>query len=111
MNFVWIGKKYKKHRSKKFAKTLKNKVKLPHRNKKNTSEKGIFAQKPNSHSILNLEQTVYAEEPLAFSLHFLFQRDQNHYSSLTSKITTMCEPVLIKCSAPIKLKIFEIKKN
>ena len=27
---------------------------------------------------------IHAAKPLAFSLHFLFRRDQNHYSNLTS---------------------------
>ena len=27
----------------------------------------------------------HAAKPLAFSLHLLFRRDQNHYSNLTSK--------------------------
>ena len=35
---------------------------------------------------------IHAAKPLAFSLHLLFQRDQNHYSNLTSKI--MCEQIL-----------------
>ena len=38
----------------------------------------------------------HASKPLAFSLHFLFRRDQNHYSNLTSKIMKMCEQTLKK---------------
>ena len=42
---------------------------------------------------------MHAAKPLAFSLHFLFRRDQNHYSNLTSKIMKMCED-LKKKTAP-----------
>ena len=35
----------------------------------------------------------HAPKPLAFSLHFLFRRDQNHYSNLTSKIMKICEQI------------------
>ena len=38
----------------------------------------------------------HAAKPLAFSLHFLFRRDQNHYTNLTSKIMKMCEQILKK---------------
>ena len=39
-------------------------------------------------------------KPLAFSLHFLFRRDQNHYSNLTSKIMKMCEQIFKKRQRP-----------
>ena len=76
--------------------------------KKTTSEKANFAQTPLSHSTLNLERKNFAAKPLAFSLHFLFRRDQNHYSNLTSKIMTICEQILKKDSAPIQFKFFEL---
>ena len=41
-------------------------------------------------------QSEIAAKPLAFSLHFLFRRDQNHYSNLTSKIMKRCEQILKK---------------
>ena len=50
----------------------------------------------------------YATKPLAFLLHFLFRRDQNHYSNLTSKIIKICEQILKKDSAPIQFKFFEL---
>ena len=60
-------------------------VKLTHVNKK-LARKRIFVQTPFSHSTLKSEQkNSHAAKPLAFSLHFLFRRDQNHYSNLTSK--------------------------
>ena len=55
-------------------------VKLPHVNKKPLARKQFFVQTLFSHSALN-----HATKSLAFSLHFLFRRDQNHYSNLTSK--------------------------
>ena len=41
-------------------------------------------------------QTIHIAKPLAFSLHYRFRRDQNHYSNLTSKILKMCEQILKK---------------
>ena len=51
---------------------------------------------------------IHAAKPLAFSLHFLFRRDQNPHSNLTSKIMKMCERSLKKDSAPIQFKFFEL---
>ena len=77
----------------------KSRVKLPHVNKKPLARKWIFVHTPFSHSTLKLEQKIHAAK-LAFSLHFLFRRDQNHYSNLTSKIMEMCEQILKKKTAP-----------
>ena len=72
-------------------------VKLPHVNKKPLPRNRIFVQTPFSHSTLKLEQkTIHATKPLASSLHFLFRRDQNHHSNLTSKNMKMCEQILKK---------------
>ena len=66
-----------------------------HVNKKSLARKPIFVQTPFSHSTLTLERkNVTPQKPIAFSLHFLFGRDQNHYSNLTSKIMKMCEQIL-----------------
>ena len=64
---------------------------------KTTSEKANFC----SSTVFSLYHKIRAkkihnEKPLAFSLHFLFRRDQNHYSNLTSKIMKMCEQILKK---------------
>ena len=55
-------------------------MKLPHVNKKPL-------EKPNfcSNTVFSLyfkirAKKIHAAKPLAFSLHFLFRRDQNHYS-------------------------------
>ena len=71
----------------KIEKTVKIRVKLPHVNKKPQPRNRIFVQTPFSHSTLKLERKkILVAKPLAFSLHFLFRRHQNHHSNLTSKI-------------------------
>ena len=103
-----LGKPFRKKPIQKIEKTVKIKVKLPHVNKKPLARNRIFVQTPFSHSTLDLERKKFT--PLAFSLHFLFRRDQNHYSNLTSKIMKMCEQILNKKkdSAPILFKFFEL---
>ena len=85
----------------KIQKTVKIIVKLPHVNKKPLARKRIFVQTPFSHSTVKLEQKNHAAKPLAFSLHFLFRRDQNHYSNLTSKIMKMFEQIYKRKTAPL----------
>ena len=80
-------------------KTVKIKVKLPHVNKKPLKGNRIFVQTQFSHSTLKLERKRFTPQN-HFSLHFLFRRDQNHYSNLTSKIMKMCEQILKKKTAP-----------
>ena len=88
---------WKNHLEKKSEKTVKIKVKLPHVNKKPLARKRIFVQTPFSHSTLNLERKNFTlQNHSIFSLHFLFRRDQNHSSNLTSKIMKMCEQILKK---------------
>ena len=77
-------------------KTVKIKVKLPHVKKKSLARKRIFVHTPFSHSTLKLAKKFHTAKPLAFSLHFPYRRDQNHYSNLTSKIMKMCEQILKK---------------
>ena len=91
----------------KIEKTVKIRVKLPHLNKKPLPRNRIFVQTPFSHYFKIRAKKIHAAKPLAFSLHFLFRRDQNHYSDLTSKFMKMCEQIL-KDSAPIQFKFFEL---
>ena len=85
MNYEWIGKTTKKKNPiHKIEKTVKIKRKMAHVNKKTTSERANFC----SNTVFSLyfkirAQNFQAAKPLAFSLHFLFRRDQNHYSNLT----------------------------
>ena len=87
----------------KIEKTVKIRVKLPHVNKKplanfcsNTAFSLYFKIRANK---------FHAAKPLAFSLHFLFRRDQNHYSNLTSKIMKMCDKILKKRQLPNTIQI------
>ena len=69
---------------------------------KTTSEKANFCSNPVFSLYFKFRaKKIHAAKPLAFSLHFLFRRDQNHYSNLTSKIMKMCEQILKKKTAPI----------
>ena len=61
MNFEWTG-KTKKKSDPKNNKTVKIKVKLPHVNKKTTSEKANFVQTPFSHSTLKLESENFTPQ-------------------------------------------------
>ena len=93
------------------------------KNSKNQSEIAACEQKtttkkPNfcSNTIFALyfkirAKKIHAAKPLAFSLHFLFRRDQNHYSNLTSKIMKMCEQILKKRQRPNTIQILCIVKK
>ena len=100
----------KKIRSKKKRKNSKNQSRIAACEQKTSNEKANFC----SNTVFSLyfkfgAKTIHAAKPLAFSLHFLFRRDQNHYSNLTSKIMKMCEQILKKKdSAPIQFKFFEL---
>ena len=61
---------------------------------------------------LKLEWKNFTQQkPLAFSLHFLFQRDQNNYSNLTLKIINICEQIFKKRQHPNTIQILWIVKN
>ena len=91
--------KYKKTN----LKNSKNRCQNATFERKTTSEKANFC----SNTILSLcsktlVNNVHAAKPIAFSLHFQFRCDQNHYSNLTLKIMKMCEQIFKKDSAPIQ---------
>ena len=99
----WIGKTLLKNPIQKIEETVK--IELP--NVKTTSKKAISCL--NTVFSLYFEiraKKIHAAKPLAFSLHFLFRRDQNHYSNLTSKIMKMCEQILKKHSRTCPEKQF-----
>ena len=75
------------------SKTVKIRVKVPHVNKKPLPINRIVVQTAFSHYFKIRAKKFHAAKPLA-SLHFLFRRDQNHNSNLTSKIMKMCERIL-----------------
>ena len=88
-------------------KIVKTRLKLPHVNKKTTSEKTNFCLSAVfSLYFKDRAKKIHAAKTLAFSLHFLFRRDQNHHSNLTSKIMEMCEQVLKKTAPQYKSNTF-----
>ena len=80
---------------KKIEKNSKNQNEIAACEQKTTTEKANFCSNA-VFSILKLERKKFTlqNHSLAFSLHFLFRRDQNHHSNLTSKIMKMCEQIL-----------------
>ena len=78
-------------------KNSKNQSEIAACEQKTTSEKANFC----SNTVFSLyfkfgAKKFHAAKPLAFSLHFLFRREQNHSSNLTSKIMKMCEQIFKK---------------
>ena len=103
-----LEKSFRKKTDPKNRKNSKNQDEIAACEQKTTSEKAYLC----SNTVFSLyfkigAKKFHAVKPLAFSLHFLFRRDQNHYSNLTSEIMKMCEQILKKDSAPIQFKFFE----
>ena len=85
----------RKKSDRKNRKNSKNQSEIAACEQKTTSEKANFC----SNIVFSLyfkfgAKKIHVAKPLAFSLHFLIRRDQNHYSQLTSKIMKMCEQIL-----------------
>ena len=72
---------------------------------KTTSEKANFCSNTVFSLYFKIRANIHAAKPLAFSFHFLFRRDQNHHSNLTSKIMKMCEQILKKRQRPNTIQI------
>ena len=106
-----LGKPSRKKSAPKIEKTVKIWVKLPRVNTKPLPRNRIFVQTPFSHYFKIRAKKIQAAKPLAFSLHFLLRRDQNHYSNLTWKIMKMCEQILKKRQRPNTIQILWIVKN
>ena len=124
-NFYWLNRKldlertmnglekpFRKESDPKNRKNSKNQIEIAACEQKTTSEKANFC----SNTVFSLyfkfrAKKFHAAKPLAFSLHFLFRRDQNHYSNLTSKIMKLCEQILKKRQRPNTLQILGIVKN
>ena len=90
-----LGKPFRKKTDPKNRKNSKNQSEIDACEQKTTSEKANF----RSNTVFAIYfkfgvKKIHAAKPLAFSLHFMFRHDQNHYSNLTSKIMKMCEPIL-----------------
>ena len=86
----WENHLGKKSNPKIEKKTVKVKVKWPHVKKNHLRESKLLF-KHCLNLFQNYSKNIHTSKPLAFSLHFLFRRDQNHYSNLTSKMMKMCE--------------------
>ena len=96
-----LGKPVRKKSDPKNRKNSKNKSEIAACEQKTTTEKPNFCSNTVFSLYLKLERKkIHAAKPLAFSLHFLFRRDQYHHSNLTSKIMKMCERILKKKTAP-----------
>ena len=110
MNYQCIGKTIKKTiRFKNLKKNSKNRSEIAACEQKTTSEKANFC----SYTVFEIcfkirPKKFHAAKPLDFSLHFLFRRDQNHYSNLTSKIMKMCAQILKKRQRPNIIQILWI---
>ena len=95
-----LEKPFRKKSDPKNRKNCKNQSEIAACEQKTTSEKAIFC----SNTVFSLyfklrAKKFHAAKPLAFSLDFLFRRDQNHYSNLSSKIMK-CVKILKKKTAP-----------
>ena len=113
-----LGKPFRKKTDPKNRKNNKNRSEIAACEQKTTSERANFCSdtvfslylkkygaKSNKIHLIEMKlysKKIHAANPLAFLLHFLFRRDQNHYSNLNSKIMKMCEQILknFKKTAP-----------
>ena len=90
----------------KIEKNCKNQSEIAACQQKTTSEKAKFCSNTFFSLYLKIRaKKFHAANPLAFSLHFLFWRDRNHYSNLTSKIMKMCEQISKKRQRPNRIQI------
>ena len=86
-------------------KNSKNQNQIATCEQKTTSEKANFCSNTVFSLYFKFRAKNHAAKPLAFSLHFLFRRDQNHYSNLTSEIMKLCEQILKKRKRPNTIQI------
>ena len=82
-----LGKPFRKKSDPKNRKNSKHQSEIAACEQKTTSEKAKFC----SNAVFSLyfkirAKKIHAAKSLAFSLHYMFRRDQNHHSNLTSKI-------------------------
>ena len=97
MSCQWIEKSFrKKSDPKKSKKQEKSEWNCRMWTKNHYRETEFFSNTIFSLYIKIRAKKIHAAKPLAFSLHFLFRRGQNHHSNLTSKIMKMCEQILKK---------------
>ena len=85
-----LGKPFRKKIRSKKRKNSKNHSEIVACEQKTTSEKANSCSNNVFSIYFKTRAKNHAVKPLAFLLHLLFRRDQNHYSNLTSKIMKMC---------------------
>ena len=101
-----LGKPFRKKSDPKNRKNSTNQSEIAACEQKITSEKANFC----SNTIFSLyferrAKKFYTAKLLAFSLHFLFRRDQNQYLNSTSEIMKMCEQIFKKRQRPKTIQI------
>ena len=101
-----LGKPFRKKSDPKNRKNSKNQIEIAACEQKTTTEKANFCSNTVFSFYFKIRaKKFHAAKLLAFSLHFLFRRDQNHHSNLTSKIMKMCERILKKRQRPNTIQI------
>ena len=92
-----LKKPFRKQSDPKNRKNCKNQSGIAACEQKTNSEKANFCSNTDFSLYFKIgAKKFHATKTLVFSLHFLFWRDQNHYSNLTSKIIKMYEQILKK---------------
>ena len=91
-----LGKPFRKKSGQKNRKNSKNESEIAPCEQKTTEKPNFCSNTVSSLYFKIRSKKIHAAKPLVFSLHFLFRRDQNHYSNLTSKIMKMCEQITQK---------------
>ena len=101
-----LGKPFRKNPLQKIEKNSTNKNETATCEQKTTGEKANFCSNTVFSLYLKIRaKKFHAAKPLVFSLHFLFLRDQNQYSNLTSKVMKMCEQIFKKRQRPNTFQI------
>ena len=100
-----LEKPFRKKSDPKNRKNSKNQSEIAACEQKTTTDKANFCSNAVFLLYFKTRAKFHAAKPLAFSLHFLFRRDQNHYYNLTSKIMKMCEQILKKRQRPNTIQI------
>ena len=101
-----LEKPFRKKSDPKNRKNSKNQSEIAACEQKTTTDKTNFCS--NTVFLLYFKiraEKFHAAKTLAFSLHFLFRRDQNRYFNLTSKIKKFCEEILKKRQRPNTIQI------
>ena len=105
-----LEKPFRRKSDTKIRKTSKNQSEIAACEQKTTSEKANFCSNTVFSLYFKFRAKFHAAKQPAFSPHFLFRRDQNHYSNLTSKIMKMCEQILKKTASQYNSNSLNCKK-